>query len=49
MKKTYFTPQADIVSFSEKDIIVTSDCYYDDTCEGCDVECTGKCTREGTY
>lgn len=49
MKRKYFTPEVEFVSLSDVDVIATSDCYYDDECEECDVECTGKCTREGTY
>ena len=49
MKKYYETPVVQFVEFSKVDALVTSECYYDDECEACDVECTNKCLREGTY
>jgi hypothetical protein len=49
VKKLYEAPSFEFVEFSKEDALITSDCYYDDSCEGCDVECTNKCLREGTY
>ena len=49
MKKKIMEPEIEIIKFSDNDMIVTSDCYYDESCEGCDVECTNKCLREGSY